>query len=319
MRRNIWLFVLTLFLAGICPELRAGQYKLNDGTVLDGEPLPNTEGLVVRLESGGFSTRVPWQKFSQESLRQMAENPALKAYVEPFIELTPEELKPKEPKAPIPFRPPNRLERPDPHAQFSAIFVSPVTWFIVGLVYLANIFAGFEVAVFRSRPAALVCGLSVILPILAPLIFLCLPTRIPPPPEPLPQAAAQAPAHIAMPSHAEATPAPAAPAALALAPGSPAQGQGTVFVRGQFTFNRRFFETKLPGFLKPAPGPAEKDMVLVFKTLRGEYVGTRISRIFPNELYLQEEKGGASAEARLPFNEINEVHLRHKDNLPSPA
>jgi hypothetical protein len=53
----------------------------------------------------------------------------------------------------------------------------------------------------------------------------------------------------------------------------------------------------------------------VIKASRGEFVGTRISRITPNELYLQVTKDNASAEEMIPFAEIAEAQIRHKDSL----
>ena len=45
------------------------------------------------------------------------------------------------------------------------------------LIYAANIFAGYEIAVVRSRPILLVMGVAVVLPVLGPIIFLALPVR----------------------------------------------------------------------------------------------------------------------------------------------
>ena len=78
-------------------------------------------------------------------------------------------------------------------------------------------------------------------------------------------------------------------------------------------FNRRFFETKLAGFLRMVPSDAEKDMVLLVKSSRGEFVGHRISRLQPSELVLQYHKGNASSEITIPYTEINEIQVRHKD------
>src|SRR4029450_13135069 len=69
------------------------------------------------------------------------------------------------------------------------------------------------------------------------------------------------------------------------------QTQITVFQRGQTTFNRRFFETKFAGFLRMVPGDAEGNKVIYVKSARGEHVGSRISRIQPNEICLQVIKG----------------------------
>ncbi|HEX4342233.1 MAG TPA: hypothetical protein VH255_02520, partial [Verrucomicrobiae bacterium] len=75
----------------------------------------------------------------------------------------------------------------------------------------------------------------------------------------------------------------------------------------------RFFETKFPGFFGLVRRAGDKDMVLVLKTARGEYIGQRISRISANELHLQVEQGGASSEVMIPFNDIKEIQLKHQD------
>src|SRR5262249_7345063 len=152
----------------------------------------------------------------------------------------------------------------------------------------------YEVSIFRAQPAALVCGVSAVAPLIGPIIFLSMPTKIPPATPgteaaPLPEGevvtadavnpmqaeGGQHPgafrlAHTEQPSHAQS----------ALPP-------TTTFHRGQFTFNRRFFETRFAGFFGVVRRDAEKDMVLVIKAARGEYVGQRISRIAANDLHLQ--------------------------------
>jgi hypothetical protein len=96
-------------------------------------------------------------------------------------------------------------------------------------------------------------------------------------------------------------------------PAQPSFPPPTVYTRGQFTFNRRFFETKMPGFFRVVPNDAEKDLVLYVKSTRGEFVGKRIPRITQTELYLQVFKGDATADEMIPFTEIHEVQVRHKD------
>ena len=78
-------------------------------------------------------------------------------------------------------------------------------------------------------------------------------------------------------------------------------------------FNRRFFETKLAGFLRMVPGEAERDMVIHVKSARGEHVAQRLSKVLPNELCLQVMKAGASSEVAIPYSEIYEIQIRHKD------
>ncbi len=78
-------------------------------------------------------------------------------------------------------------------------------------------------------------------------------------------------------------------------------------------FNRRFFETKLAGFLRIVPSEAEKDLLVHVKSSRGEFVGHRISKLQPGELVLQYRKGDASSEITIPYTEISEIQVRHKD------
>ena len=63
------------------------------------------------------------------------------------------------------------------------------------------------------------------------------------------------------------------------------------YQRGQFTFNRRFFETKFPGFFGVVRRDSEKDLVLVVKSARGLYVGQRIARIASNAPSPRSERG----------------------------
>ena len=74
-----------------------------------------------------------------------------------------------------------------------------------------------------------------------------------------------------------------------------------VFKRGEYLFNRRFFETKFAGFFRVVPSEAEKDLVLLITAARGQFAGRRISRITPNELYLQVVTNNASADEMIPW------------------
>jgi hypothetical protein len=99
-------------------------------------------------------------------------------------------------------------------------------------------------------------------------------------------------------------------AAAAAKAGGSGQALPQVFSRGDTTFNRRFFETKFPGFFRVVPGEAEKDLVLDIKVVRGEYVAKRITRISSNEMHVQVLNGG---EVLVQFAEMTTVTLRHKD------
>jgi hypothetical protein len=316
---SLWLIALLGWLFAV--SAGADEFKLANGNVLRGE-VGNTDedGLVVKLDVGGFSKREPWINFSQETLKLLARDPKVATFVEPFIELEPEQIKAREKQKEIVVKPvPNRMERLAPNPGLAAAFVTPIGLAILAVLMLANLYAAFEVALFRQQPVALVCGLSVLFPVIVPLIFLCLPARVP-------HAAADALAADAAAGEGQGGakvktsstyPAAAAGGLTLAAAAKPdagaAQTQPQNYTRGEFTFNRRFFETKFPGFFRVVPSEAEKDLVMVVKAVRGEYVGKRISRISMNEMHLQLQSGNATAEVMVPFVEIQSVQIRHKD------
>jgi hypothetical protein len=278
------------------------------------------DGLVVKLDVGGFSKREPWINFSQETLKLLANDPKVAPFVEPFIELDPEQIKAKEKEKEIVVKPVlERMERPTPTPGLAAAFVTPIGLTILAVLMLANLYAAYEVALFRQQPVPLVCGLSVVFPVLVPLIFLCLPTRVAhAAAEAAPADAAEAEGHGGAKAKTTSAFPAAAAGGLTLAAGAKpdaasAQTQPQNYTRGEFTFNRRFFETKFPGFFRMVPSEAEKDLVMVIKAVRGEYVAKRISRISMNEMHLQLQSGNASAEVMVPFVEIQSVQIRHKD------
>ena len=294
----------------------ADTFKLNNGETITGEILAasgNDAGVQVKLGEGKYE-RVPWGSFSQEDLRKFAQNKKLEPFVEPFIEISPEE---KIKKTEVNITQPRRLERPPAQSFFGALLSSGLGWTIFLLLYAANLYAAYEVSIFRAQPALLVCGVSAVLPLAGPIIFLSMPTKIKPAeptwqtaPEPAPETAtalnpmqdvaAEHPAGLRLAQDQAEAAAPALPAA-------------TTYQRGQFTFNRRFFETKFPGFFGVIRRDADRDMVLVVKSSRGEFIGQRINRIAANDFHLQVQKGHASEEVMVPFIEIQEIQLKHKD------
>ena len=313
----IGIALVTAWLAAV--SARADTFQLLDGQSLSGDVVSfNENGLVVRLPDGKYADRVPWTKFSQDDLKKLGQNPKVAPLVEPFLEVSGEEHA-KRPD--IEVNTPARLARPRVTSLFGALFTSGVGLLVVFLIYLANIYAAFEVSVFRSQPRVLVCGLAAIplVGLLSPIIFLSLPTRAEQSPEEFvaPEVTAAAAQTFTVPGTPAA--APAAPVGgLRLNQAEGARSTASlpvtqVFQRGAYTFNRRFFETKFPGFFGIIRRDADKDMVLVVKSARGQYVGQRISRIAANDLHLTVQKGPASEEVMVPFTEIQEIQLKHKD------
>ena len=149
----------------------------------------NDAGMQIKVGDGKYE-KVPWTSFSQEDLKKFAKVPKLAPLVEPFIEVSQED---KIKKTEVNIKQPPRLERPAPQSLVGALFSSGLGLFILLLLYGANIYAGYEVSIFRARPPALVCGVSAVLPLVGPIIFLSMPTKIAPAEETWEPAPAAAP------------------------------------------------------------------------------------------------------------------------------
>ena len=297
---------------GVWLSGRAGAetFQLNNGEVLNGDPISfNPEGLVVKKADGSFASRVAWTNFTEATLKQLLTLPKAKAFVEPYVE-SEEDLPARKVALEIKPKPVTRLDRPSGPFAWARVTETPVGLMILAILLAANLYAAYEVSLFRNYPSVLVCGVSLVVPVLAPILFLCLPTRLRPDARLTAQMETQeqvAAERAAGPEfHVAAEPVPERAAVSALPP-------TLTFQRGQTTFNRRFFETKLSGFLRVVPTEAEKDMLIHIKCVRGEYTGTRITRIMPNEVYLQVTKNNASTDVIIPFAEISLLEIRHKD------
>lgn len=314
--RSLYAFCLgALFLGLLANVVYADTFQLTDGTSISGEIIlpASADGLNIKVAEGKYQ-RVPWEKFSQSALIQLARNPKIAPYVEGLIE-PPEDERAK--KTQVDIKPVPRLERPSPNGNslVGALFSSPLGVVALLLIYAAGIYAAYEISVFRAQPAGLVCGVSAVAPVIGQIVFLCMPTRVtshqPAVEQVNPQAVPDAP------QFHEAT-SPEDSGGLRIAqqtesPSAPTIPETQVFVRGQFTFNRRFFETRFPGFFGVVRRDADKDMVLIVKASRGEYEAHRITRIVANEVHLDVRKGNASEEISVPFLEIREVQLKHKN------
>jgi len=332
--RSFLLFIALLSFALVVASSGADTFQLTDGTTQTGTVASfDQNGLSLRIDPDNY-TRIEWGKLSQDDLKRLAQNPKIAGLVEPFIDEPPPQT-----QQPLDLKKVNRLDRPGKISLIGAMFSSSVGLMVLLLVYIANIYAGYEIARFRQREPGLVCGVSAVLPVIGPSIFLWMPSFVKEPEYVAPEVTASqqqtftvttppvanaAPSYAApQASRAEAaseapeSPQPVAPGGLHLAPSAHDQTSAIpaaqTFARGQFMFNRRFFETKFPGFFGMVRHGPDRDMVLSFKTARGEYVGQRIARISANELHLQVAQGDASAEVMIPFNDIKEIQLKHKD------
>jgi len=316
-RKLLWT-ISGLWLCGLLAAAGAESFPLADGTTVGGSIVSfNDNGIIFRTGDDKYTDRLPWIKFSQDGLKQLSQNPKINPFVEPFIEPAVAEQAPK-PEVKIQDVP--RLDRSSPPSLFGGLFSSGVGLMVLLLIYGANIYAGYEIARFRARPMALVMGVSAALPILGPVIFLSLPGL-------------RMAASLVEETPAEGVPLESGPHRFVVPgvvkpeeeihivtgsweagapPTPPDQPETEMFQRGQFMFNRRFFETKFSGFFGIVRREADKDKVLQVKTPHALFVAERITRIAANEVHFEVLRGDLRQEVMVPFAEIQEIQLKHK-------
>ena len=288
---------------------RAETYSLADGTSLNGDIITFDDiGVKFRLADGSYTDRISWTKFSQDGLQQLATNPKIKPLVEPFMDIPPSA---RQQKPEVKIQEVKSLEVPPKQSLIGALFSSSVGFLALFLIYAANIYSGYEVAVFRARPKALVMGVAAVVPILGPIIFLAMPmpadaTAVEAPVEGEP---AQVPGPVETPVAEQ----------MHVTPGSwqappPTAAAAQVFQRGQFTFNRRFFETKFSGFFGAVRHGADKDRVLLIKTGAGQFMVERITRIAASDVHLEVLVGEVRQEVMVPFTDIHEIIIKSRES-----
>ena len=304
----------------LCVGFLASSYALTfeyaDGTKVEGEIVQGKpESLKIRVDAGKYED-IAWDKLSQATLKELAGDPKLRLenFIQPYLEVPDDE---RIKKTEVVIKEVPRLERPVKGSLLGAMFSSSVGLMVMLLLYTANLYAAYEVATVRAYPPAMVCGIAAVAPLVGPVVFLCLPTKLKSS-EKLEHEVAPEEATDSSPLAPESgATSETAPGGLHLAHAQPegpaAQTPPEIFKRGQFTFNRRFIETKFSGFFGMVRREADKDKILLIKTARGEYIATRISRIAANDMHVDVHRGHASQEVQIPFLEIQEIQLKHKD------
>lgn len=293
--------VILTILSGV--GLWGQVYRLTDGSTLEGSPVSaNEKGLVFRLPDGRFSDRIPWERLAQESLRELAKQPRFAQFAEPYV-FEEEEVQKAKPPLPKPHPVEGKLARPENPALLAGLFGSPVGLLILLALYAANLYAAYEIAIYRAQPTLLVCGLAAVCPVIPQLIFLAMPTRIPQEEgaADYPEAeAAQAPTVVGAGLHL------ARQESASASPTKPAEP--TLFKKGEYAFNRRFFETRFSSFFGLVR--RDKSQVMILKTAKQQYVVNRITRITATDMHVEVQKGAGVEEVPVSFTDIVEVELR---------
>ena len=300
-------FILGLWLALLWPALAADvNLSLTDGATFQGELIKFDEnGLQLRV--GETFTNLQWSGFSQETLKELANNPmvnirkqTMASLVEPFLE---PEVSQRAPKPEIQVNPVKRLELPESPSILGGLLKSSVGKFIFFILFLANLYAAYEISIVKARPAAQVVGLSVVLPIIGPILFLILPMHVAPVQEEHAEMAAPAGTQAATAQAQAANP----EIQIAEASWKPEEkkAEAQVFARGKFTFNKRFIETKFAGFVGPEPkGDAVKFWMEV-KSSNAHFGARNIAQIGTAEAIFETDSG----QVTVPFADISEIKL----------
>jgi len=291
------LFIFGLWL-GVVLWAPAETLTLSDGAAVSGDVLKvDDNGMMLRMP-GDVYTNLPWARFSQDSLKQLAANPKIRPLVEPFIE--PDVAK-HAAKADIKINAVNRLQRPENPSLFGGLTHSPLGLVLLLVVYLANLYAAFEISIVRARPAAQVIALSAVVPIIGPAIFLAMPMKV---------------EEEAM-TDENAAPVPgpvfkAGKEEVQIVDASWKQEEkksnAQVFARGKFTFNKRFVETKFGGFIGEPKGDALKFTMSV-KCGQGEYTVHRIAQVGATDVAFETVDHG---QVTVPLPDIQEIKLNPK-------
>jgi hypothetical protein len=272
---------------------------LTDGSTVSGEIIKSDDnGLMLRLPGDVYgTTNVAWSLLAQDSLKQLATNPKLKPLVEVFIEPD-ASARPAKPE--IQINPVKRMELPAKPSLFGGLAGSPLGLFILLVLYAANLYAGYEVSIVRARPAVQVIGVSAVLPIIGPVIFLAMPIKVEVPKE----------------YHDFAAPAGTAGAASQRTPEEiqiveaswkkeEKKPEPQIFARGKFTFNKRFVETKFAGYIGELKGDALKFSMEV-KTATQHFAVERIMQVATSEVIFETTQ---PAQVTVALNDILEIKL----------
>lgn len=268
---------------------------LTDGSSFSGDILKfDGDGLMLRLPSDTY-TNLSWDHFSQDSLKQLSQNPKIAQYAEPFIEPT-EPARPAQ--AEITIKPVNRLVRPAHPSLILGIVESPVGLFLLLVIYVANLLAAYEISLVKMRTAGEVMGLSAILPVIGPIIFLCMGEKPPAPEEaPLTEVVTAPSGTVGNPQEI--------PIVEVTNKTEVRKPEPQIFARGKFTFNKRFVETKFAGYIGEAKGDAV-NFSMELKTAKDHFAVERIMQVSPSDVIIDATQRG---QVTVVLTDIQEIKL----------
>jgi hypothetical protein len=304
------LIFLSAWLCLTAGVLAADTFTLANGASLSGDIVKFDDYDAMIHTSADTYTNIQWPQFSQDTLKQLSANPKYRALATPFIAPMAGDVPPPPSvsiKEPVRMKSPAKLHP----SIIGGLVSSSLGLFLLFLIYAANLYAAFEVAVVRGKPVAVVMAISAVLPIAGPAIFLLQPAGT--------TAAVEEPLENFPPGEAPPPgvgPAGAAPGGapediqIVSASWQPSQeekkpkAQPQVFSRGKFTFNKRFIETKFANYIGD-PKAEAKNFNMEIKTLKDTFAVECIKQIGPTEAILETPNG----QTTVAFGDIQEIKL----------
>jgi hypothetical protein len=288
----------------------ADSYELLDGQVITAPPVSFTkDGVAFREASGDQGPRLGFTNFTQQALQELSKNPKGKRHVEPFLE-APIDSSSVKGRPPYELQEYVKLSRPDPQGGLSKLAGSGLGLVMLLFLIAANLYSAFEIGIFRNYSPFMVLGISLVLPVITQIVFLCLPTHVPKSREEVVDATG---------AHVPGFAAPGSNQAANQAAASAAGGHGPAeaptlpkYKRGEFTFNKRFFETKMSGFFGVRPSDVEKGLVFSVKTNKALLPCNRVIRVTPAEVCLQVLRTNTIEELNVAFADIVEIEIKNR-------
>ena len=313
-------------------QLAGDGISLTNGDILNGEVADvDQNGIVVRVKIGGFARRANWMQLTQESLKKIKRlgetDPkrygvrikgqwvGADQFAEPFIE--PDESQMERNLPPGPVRGLVEPEVPS-SVQVTSKMAAYGSGGGIGLlvaIAIGSMVAGLGVAAFRESNALMAAGVSLVLPVVGPILILVKPKVEYEDDEEdeYEYEEAEAPEGATMTDTGGGAVAGMLPEAkkMSFAQAGPKKSglKPQTWARGDTRFDRSFFQNNFPNYFKVVLGAAERDMVLAIKTGKREYVGQRIRRISGTDIHMELLNG---KEQKISFSEIGTVDLRAK-------
>jgi len=305
-------------------QLAAGEISLTNGDIIEGTVADvDQDGIVVRRDIGGFARRANWMELTQESLKKIrrlgqtdpGRYKGAAAFAEPFIEPNESQMERNLPPGPA-----RGLVEPEvppsvPVASKMAAYGSGGGIGLLVAIAIGSMVAGLGVAAFRESNALLAAGVSLVLPVVGPILFLVKPEVEYEDDEEdeYEYEEAEAPEGATMSDTGGGAVVGMVPEAnkMSFAQTGPKKSglKPQTWTRGNTRFDRSFFQNNFPNYFKVVLGAAERDMALALKTGKREYVGQRIKRISGTDIHMELLNG---KEQKISFSEIGEVDLRAK-------